>query len=166
MSRTFVGMPPFPSAAREALGDTQLRHNLAHATGVIRDKRARLVEEQGDLWEPLRLAGAAVKQRALDDLATHLEQLEASLTAAGATVHTGGETLGKEGYFYAPTVLSDIAEGVRIVDEEQFGPALPVMPFQDIDDVLERANGTHFGAHGMSQQFVQPPGIGDFNIII
>ena len=75
MSRTFVGMPPFPSAAREALGDTQLRHNLAHATGVIRDKRARLVEEQGDLWEPLRLAGAAVKQRALDDLATHLEQL-------------------------------------------------------------------------------------------
>ncbi len=38
---------PFPSAAREALGDTQLRHNLAHATGVIRDKRARLVEEQG-----------------------------------------------------------------------------------------------------------------------
>ncbi len=87
MSRTFVGMPPFPSAAREALGDTQLRHNLAHATGVIRDKRARLVEEQGDLWEPLRLAGAAVKQRALDDLATHLEQLEASLTAAGATVH-------------------------------------------------------------------------------
>ena len=87
MSRTFVGMPPFPSAARGALGDTQLRHNLAHATGVIRDKRARLVEEQGDLWEPLRLAGAAVKQRALDDLATHLEQLEASLTAAGATVH-------------------------------------------------------------------------------
>lgn len=87
MSRTFVGMPPFPTAAREALADTQLRHNLAHATGVIRAKRERLVEEQGELWEPLRLAGAAVKQRALDDLATHLETLEASLVAAGATVH-------------------------------------------------------------------------------
>lgn len=87
MSRTFVGMPPFPTAARAALADTQLRHNLAHATGTIRAKRQRLVEEQGELWEPLRLAGAAVKQRALDDLATHLETLEASLVAAGATVH-------------------------------------------------------------------------------
>ena len=87
MSGTFVGMPAFPYAAREALGDTQLRHNLAHATGVIRAKRERLVEEQGEQWEPLRLAGAAVKQRALDDLATHLERLEETLTAAGATVH-------------------------------------------------------------------------------
>ena len=94
MTGTFVGMPAFPSAAREALADTQLRHNLAHATGVIRGKRSRLVEEVdadvaggGAGWEELRLAGAAVKQRALDDLASHLEQLEASLTAAGATVH-------------------------------------------------------------------------------
>ncbi|MBS43618.1 MAG: (4Fe-4S)-binding protein [Nocardioides sp.] len=94
MTGTFVGMPAFPSAAREALADTQLRHNLAHATGVIRGKRSRLVEEVdadvaggGAGWEELRLAGAAVKQRALDALASHLEQLEASLTAAGATVH-------------------------------------------------------------------------------
>ena len=37
---TFVGMPAFPVAARAALGDTQLRRNLAHATQIIRDKRA------------------------------------------------------------------------------------------------------------------------------
>ena len=43
MSGTFVGMPAFPTAAREALGDTQLRRNLAHATRTIRDKRARVV---------------------------------------------------------------------------------------------------------------------------
>ena len=42
---TFVGMPAFPQAAREALADSQLRHNLAHATGTIRDKRARVVAE-------------------------------------------------------------------------------------------------------------------------
>ncbi len=89
MSRTFVGMPPFPEAARAALGDTQLRHNLAHATGVIRTKRAAVVAELEDagIWEDLRLAGAAVKQRALDDLATHLETLERTLTQAGAVVH-------------------------------------------------------------------------------
>jgi len=89
VSGTFVGMPAFPEAARAALGDTQLRHNLAHATGVIRAKRAAVVGEleEAGIWEDLRLAGAAVKQRALDDLATHLETLERTLTEAGATVH-------------------------------------------------------------------------------
>ena len=86
MSATFVGMPPFPTAAREALADTQLRHNLAHATTTIRDKRARVVGEV-DNWEEVRLAGAAVKERALRDLDVHLVRLEETLTAAGATVH-------------------------------------------------------------------------------
>ena len=83
MSGTFVGMPAFPTAAREALADTQLRRNLAHATRTIRDKRAKVVAEVED-WEELRIAGAAVKEAALRDLATHLETLEASLTRAGA----------------------------------------------------------------------------------
>lgn len=86
MTGTFVGMPAFPVAARAALGDTQLRHNLAHATGVIRAKRAAVVGEV-DNWEDLRLAGAAVKERALTDLATHLEELERRLVEGGATVH-------------------------------------------------------------------------------
>jgi iron-sulfur cluster protein len=86
---TFVGMPAFPKAAEAALGNAQLRHNLAHATGTIRAKRLRLVDEvnANSSWEELRLAGAGVKESALVDLATHLEQLEASLTANGATVH-------------------------------------------------------------------------------
>src|SRR5918997_3445359 len=79
-------MPAFPTAARAARGDTQLRRNLAHATRTIRDKRARVVAEVED-WEDLRLAGAGVKEAALRDLATHLENLEASLTRNGATVH-------------------------------------------------------------------------------
>lgn len=86
MTGTFVGMPAFPEAARAALGDTQLRHNLAHATHTIRDKRARVVAEVEE-WEALRVAGAAVKEAALRDLATHLEALEARLVEAGATVH-------------------------------------------------------------------------------
>jgi iron-sulfur cluster protein len=86
MTHTFVGMPPFPTAAREALEDTQLRHNLAHATTTIRGKRAQVVGEVEN-WEELRLAGAAVKDRALRDLDEQLLRLEESLTARGATVH-------------------------------------------------------------------------------
>ncbi|XVX20539.1 lactate utilization protein B [Actinomycetota bacterium] len=86
MTHTFVGMPPFPTSARAALADTQLRHNLAHATSVIRAKRAAVVGEVEE-WEELRLAGAAVKEQALLDLETHLVRLEEELTSRGATVH-------------------------------------------------------------------------------
>ncbi|MFI5627063.1 lactate utilization protein B [Nocardioides sp. NPDC051685] len=86
MTGTFVGMPAFPTAAREALADSQLRHNLAHATGTIRAKRAKVVAEVPD-WEELRLAGAAVKESALRDLDNQLVRLEETLTANGATVH-------------------------------------------------------------------------------
>lgn len=86
MTPTFVGMPPFPAAAREALADTQLRHNLAHATATIRAKRAAVVAEVDD-WEGLRLAGAAVKDRALRGLDEHLLTLESALVERGVTVH-------------------------------------------------------------------------------
>jgi L-lactate dehydrogenase complex protein LldF len=86
MSATFVGMPPFPEAARAALGNTQLRQNLAHATGTIRAKRAAVVAEVDD-WEELRVAGAEIKDRTLRRLDEHLLQLEAALQARGVTVH-------------------------------------------------------------------------------
>jgi L-lactate dehydrogenase complex protein LldF len=86
VTATFVGMPAFPDAAREALADTQLRHNLARATHTIRDKRARVVAEVPE-WEELRQTGADVKDAALLALDVHLERLEESLTARGAVVH-------------------------------------------------------------------------------
>jgi L-lactate dehydrogenase complex protein LldF len=78
--------PPFPVAAKEALADSQLRHNLAHATGSIRAKRAAAVAELPD-WEQLRAAGAALKDRTLRHLDEHLTELEAAVTAAGGVVH-------------------------------------------------------------------------------
>ncbi len=86
MSATFVGMPAFPTAAREALGDSQLRSNLAHATSTIRAKRLAVVAEVAE-WEELRLAGAAIKDNTLLHLDEHLLRLEESLTSRGATVH-------------------------------------------------------------------------------
>ena len=83
---TFVGMPKFPKAAKEALANTQQRRNLAHATGVIRAKRAGVVAELPQ-WEDLRLAGAAAKDETMTHLAAYLEQLEANLVRNGAQVH-------------------------------------------------------------------------------
>jgi len=81
-----TGDRPFPAAAREALGNTRLRRNLAHATSTIRAKRAAVVGEVPD-WEALRDAGSAIKADTMARLPELLEQLEANVTARGGTVH-------------------------------------------------------------------------------
>ncbi|MBP2475446.1 L-lactate dehydrogenase complex protein LldF [Crossiella equi] len=83
---TWLGTPAFPEAARTALGDTQLRRNLRHATTTIRGKRANAVAELPD-WERLRAAGAALKDEVLSNLDTYLTRLEDAVTARGGTVH-------------------------------------------------------------------------------
>jgi iron-sulfur cluster protein len=109
MTATFVGMPVFPEAARTALADTQLRHNLAHATSTIRDKRARVVGEVPD-WEELRTAGAAIKDATLADLEDHLVELEAKLTANGATVHWARDAA------EANRIVADVAKSHGVVE--------------------------------------------------
>jgi acyl-CoA reductase-like NAD-dependent aldehyde dehydrogenase len=66
----------------------------------------------------------------------------------GARIVTGGEPMGGKGYFYKPTIVADVSDGVRLVDEEQFGPALPVIPYKEVDDAVTRANATNFGLSG------------------
>jgi len=66
----------------------------------------------------------------------------------GAKIVSGGARVGSEGYFFAPTIVGNISDGVRVVDEEQFGPALPIIPYKDVDDAVRRANATHFGLSG------------------
>jgi len=85
-TKTFVGMPPFPVAAKKALANSQLRSNIRNATHTIRTKRARVLAELDD-FEQLRQAAADIKDDVLSGLGRYLEQVEESLTAAGATVH-------------------------------------------------------------------------------
>jgi acyl-CoA reductase-like NAD-dependent aldehyde dehydrogenase len=77
-----------------------------------------------------------------------VKELVADAVSSGARAVTGGKAMEGEGYFFEPTILADITDGTRIVDEEQFGPALPVISYRDLDDAVERANATHFGLSG------------------
>jgi len=99
MTSTFLGFPTaptgvgnlrgdrdFPSAARDALADGQLRANLGRATSTIRGRRASVVAEVHD-WQQLRASGAALKDDVLANLATYLVRLEEQVTAAGGVVH-------------------------------------------------------------------------------
>jgi succinate-semialdehyde dehydrogenase/glutarate-semialdehyde dehydrogenase len=63
----------------------------------------------------------------------------------GATITTGGGRMGNLGYFWEPTIMRDVPEDARIMNEEPFGPVAPVSPFKSMDEVVDRANKLPFG---------------------
>ena len=63
-------------------------------------------------------------------------------------VISGGEVPDQAGFFIRPTIVRDIREGSRLVDEEQFGPVLPVIRFSDESDAIARANNSDYGLGG------------------
>jgi acyl-CoA reductase-like NAD-dependent aldehyde dehydrogenase len=77
-----------------------------------------------------------------------VQELVSDAVSRGATAVAGGRPLDGDGYFFEPTILAGLSDGTRIVDEEQFGPALPVVAYHDVDEAVERANATHFGLSG------------------
>ena len=69
-------------------------------------------------------------------------------TRLHGTIAAGGETLDRPGYFVRPTIVRDITDGARLVDEEQFGPILPVIKYSDIEDAIARTNASDYGLGG------------------
>jgi len=68
--------------------------------------------------------------------------------AQGGRVLIGGNPPGGPGYFYPITLVADVDHGVRLVDEEQFGPALPIIRYSDVEEVIARANNNPAGLGG------------------
>lgn len=67
---------------------------------------------------------------------------------SGARIVTGGSALPGDGYFYEPTIVTDVDAGVGLVDREQFGPALPIIGYRDVEEVLASTNAGPFGLSG------------------
>ena len=77
-----------------------------------------------------------------------VESLVASAKEEGGTILCGGERLAGDGYFYAPTVVAGLGNGARLVDEEPFGPVLPIIAYDSIEDVIALANNSDAGLGG------------------
>jgi aldehyde dehydrogenase (NAD+) len=97
----------------------------------------------GDPMEPTTRLGAIVSEAQLDRI---LGYVEAGKTE-GARLVVGGErtSVNGRGNFVTATVFADVFPEMRIAQEEIFGPVAAVMPFEDLDDALEKANGTIYG---------------------
>lgn len=65
--------------------------------------------------------------------------------AQGATLETGGARAGNRGWFYQPTVLSNVPDTARIMQVEPFGPVAPIQGYSDLDAALAKANNTAYG---------------------
>jgi succinate-semialdehyde dehydrogenase/glutarate-semialdehyde dehydrogenase len=74
-----------------------------------------------------------------------VEELVDDAVAKGAKVLCGGQRIDGPGYFYAPTVLTDISADANVLSEEIFGPVAPVMGFATEQEAIDRANDTEYG---------------------
>ncbi|MGB8002069.1 MAG: aldehyde dehydrogenase, partial [Anaerobacillus sp.] len=75
-----------------------------------------------------------------------VEEMVNNAVKAGAVVKTGGNRVDRDkGFFFEPTVLTDVSQEMNVIQEEIFGPVLPIVVYSDFDKVLEMANDTHYG---------------------
>jgi succinate-semialdehyde dehydrogenase / glutarate-semialdehyde dehydrogenase len=82
-----------------------------------------------------------------------MEQLVADAVERGAKVQCGGTRLDRPGYFFPPTVLTEVSPGARVMTEEPFGPVCPVVHFSELDDAITLANSLPYGlaAYGFTR---------------
>jgi acyl-CoA reductase-like NAD-dependent aldehyde dehydrogenase len=93
----------------------------------------------GDPMEEATVVGPMAGPHQLENVERYIALGEARVVAGGHRLDIGG------GYYYAPTVLADVANDARVVQEEVFGPVLTVQPFDTEDEAVALANSTVFG---------------------
>ncbi len=110
---------------------------------------AALVEEArnakvGNGLDPETQLGPLQNKMQYDKVRDIIEDTKRS----GAKILVGGEVPEGDGYFIPPTLVTDIDEHSRLVQEEQFGPVVPILKYADLEDAIARANDTRYGLSG------------------
>jgi aldehyde dehydrogenase (NAD+) len=95
----------------------------------------------GDPFDPNTEQGPQVDQAQFDKVMGYID----SGRNEGAKLMCGGERVGDRGYFIQPTVFADVQDEMKIAQEEIFGPVMSIIPFKNLDEVVERANRTTYG---------------------
>ena len=95
----------------------------------------------GDGLEKGNTMGPMANARRIDTM----EKFVNDAKQRGGKIVTGGNRRGNQGYFFEPTVITDVPDDSKIMTEEPFGPLAPVVPFKTFDEVVERANSLPYG---------------------
>lgn len=108
-------------------------------TGLLRDRMS--VFKAGPTWNPDTDFSPIVSERQL----ARIDGMVDAALGAGASLVLGGHRLEREGYYYAPTILGDVAPSSEILEEEVFGPVLTIETFRDEEEGLALAGHRKYG---------------------
>lgn len=116
-------------------------HEDVHDAVVAELKALAEAMPMGDGMQPGVAMGPIQNRMQFDKVSRLVDEAR----AAGATIVCGGKPADGPGNFYPLTLVTDISDGASLVDEEQFGPVLPIIRYRDVDDVIARANRLDVG---------------------
>ncbi|GAA4510150.1 aminobutyraldehyde dehydrogenase [Nonomuraea ferruginea] len=106
---------------------------------VVEALRATLAEiRAGDPWDPETDIGPLISE-------THRERVHGFVARSGGRIAHGGAPVAGPGFYYPPTLVTDVAQDSEIVQGELFGPVLVVLPFDGEDEAVRLANDTRYG---------------------
>ena len=110
----------------------------------------RFLKRFTEFAENVKLGDGLDKDTTMGPLANprRLDAMEAIVNdtkSRGGKIVTGGKRHGNQGYFFEPTVITDLPDDSKIMTEEPFGPVAPIVRFKTFDEVVERANSLPFG---------------------
>jgi aldehyde dehydrogenase (NAD+) len=105
---------------------------------IVAKSKSRKV---GDPFDPATEQGPQVDKDQFDKIMGLIEKGKSQ----GAECVAGGRRVGDKGFFVEPTVFANVRDDMEIAREEIFGPVLSVIPFDSIDEVVERGNSTYYG---------------------
>ena len=138
-----------------AFGTSGQRCTAASRIVVHRKVYRKFIERLTEQARALRIGnglspsvdvGPVINQEALEKI---LSYIEIGQREDGAKLHLGGNRLTEgdyaHGFFIEPTIFTDVAPGMRIAQEEIFGPVLSIIPCRDLDEAVEIANGVKYG---------------------
>jgi succinate-semialdehyde dehydrogenase/glutarate-semialdehyde dehydrogenase len=113
----------------------------------------------GDGLEKSNTMGPLANPRRLDAM----ESLVNDSKSRGATVVTGGKRHGNQGFFFEPTIVTEIPDDSKLMTQEPFGPIAPIVTFRDFDEVVKRANSLPYGlaAYAFTSNGATATAIGD-----
>lgn len=119
-------------------------HDSIHDALVVELKAVAENNVLGDPFDPATTMGPVANRPQFERVKNIVERS----VACGGTIVTGGAPLDRPGYFYPPTLMTDLPADAPIIVEEQFGPVLPVIRYTDIDDAIAAANDSQYGLGG------------------
>jgi succinate-semialdehyde dehydrogenase / glutarate-semialdehyde dehydrogenase len=137
-----LGANKFRNAGQVCVAPTRfLVHEKVYPEFVERFTAYTKNVKVGNGLEPETRMGPLVAERRLHAMDTFMNDA----LAKGAKVETGGKRLGNKGYFYEPTVLTNVPLDAKIMNDEPFGPLAPISSFKDFDGVMKEANRLPWG---------------------